>query len=469
MTNILKSGPSGEARDPRFRGRAFSRALLCLSLIFALTAALALPVFAETTYPKPTDYIADDAAILSESTVREIKEKNDTLISEVKAVIAVCTVKTTNGVDIGKYARSVYTEWQLPAGVLILIASDDNAFYLVQSSSIGDKITNEALEGIRDREIEEDFAAGNIDRAVRKAVSQLSILMLRELKTEEAETPAESAAASSSSGNAAQNNASTGTDENGKTSISRIVVTVLKVLLALVILFVVVFVILFVAAMFNDDAAAFMQRTFFRKNARQRLAAEDIYDDRLYNDGRQNPRQGQNRPRPTNQQNPYGQGQNRQPYQQQVPGRPVQQYPAGQQIRNQQYGQYGGQYGGQNGGQYGSQYGNQYNGQYSGQYPAQTAQQPRNPQAVQQQYRQYPQQAAQQQYPQQRQPQQYANQYGFPIQSQPAQRRTQSQQQARSSQPYSAESDPNLARQRQAQNGDPSATQTYTIPGRGGY
>ena len=59
--------------------------------------------------------------MLSESTVREIKEKNDALISDVEAVIAVCTVKSTNGVDIGKYARSVYTEWKRPAGVLILI------------------------------------------------------------------------------------------------------------------------------------------------------------------------------------------------------------------------------------------------------------------------------------------------------------------------------------------------------------
>ena len=163
------------------------RAVLSLILILAMAAAWAVPALADTVYPKATDRIADDAAILSESTVREIKEKNETLISEVEAAIAVCTVKTTNGVDIGKYARSIYTEWKLPAGVLILIASEDNAFYLVQSASISDKITNEDLEAIRDREIEEDFAAGNVDRAVRKAVSQLSILMLKELKPEEGE------------------------------------------------------------------------------------------------------------------------------------------------------------------------------------------------------------------------------------------------------------------------------------------
>ena len=114
MTNIFKTGlPARRAcgRTGQSFGKSFPRAVLCFALILALTAAWAVPVFAETVYPKPTDYIADDAAILSESTVREIKEKNDTLISEVKAVIAVCIVKTTSGVDIGKYAYICYCSY----------------------------------------------------------------------------------------------------------------------------------------------------------------------------------------------------------------------------------------------------------------------------------------------------------------------------------------------------------------------
>ena len=129
------------APSRRTDGRRAARTFAALALFFCFVVAAISPAGATSVYPAQTDYIADDAAVLSESTVREIKEKNEALISDVEAVIAVCTVKSTNGVDIGKYARSVYTEWKLPAGVLILIASEDNAFFLVQSASISDKIT----------------------------------------------------------------------------------------------------------------------------------------------------------------------------------------------------------------------------------------------------------------------------------------------------------------------------------------
>ncbi len=445
MINTHSKGLPGRTGSLRSRGGKLSLAVLSVLLILAMT----LPALAETVYPKPTNYIADDAAILSESTVREIKEKNDTLISEVKAVIAVCTVKTTDGVDIGKYARSVYTEWKLPVGVLILIASEDNAFYLVQSASIGDKITNEDLEGIRDREIEEDFAAGNVDRAVRKAVSQLSILMLKELKPEE-----EEAGTSASAGTEASADAQT-TPAEEKKSAGSIVVKILKALLIIVLVLAAAFVILFVFAMFNDDAAAFMQKTFFRKNSGSHGVSPSYYDDRLYDDPRrQTPR---NRPA----QNPNGQRQY-----------PVQS--GGQRPRNPQ--------------QVPAQYQNQYQ-----QYPNQQYQVQQAP--VQYQNQQFPAQYQQRQYPaqyQQRQyqnpqqyPAQYPNQQQFSYQNQaprqvPQQnasynarqtaRPRQNRPAPQSSQPYSAENDPNVIRQKQAQSqGDPSATQTYTIPGRGGY
>ncbi|MBR4894973.1 MAG: TPM domain-containing protein, partial [Clostridia bacterium] len=159
------------------------RVAACLTLL-ALLLALAVPVFAEIVYPTPTDYIADDAAVLSEQTVKQIKETNANLASEIKAVIAVCTVKSTNGIEIGKYARSLYSEWKLPTGILIVVASEDKSFFLVPSTGVSEVIDNAALEEVRDQYIEDDFAAGRIDTAVRKGVTQLSILMLREMKQE---------------------------------------------------------------------------------------------------------------------------------------------------------------------------------------------------------------------------------------------------------------------------------------------
>ncbi len=450
MTNIT---------TPRVKGgRRAARICLVLALCLCFFAAAVCPVSAASVYPAATDYIADDAAVLSESTVREIKEKNDALISDVEAVIAVCTVKSTNGVDIGKYARSVYTEWKLPAGVLILIASEDNAFFLVQSASISEKITNAALEEIRDRDIEEDFAAGQIDRAVRKAVSQLSILMLRELKTDgNAAAPN-----AGNTGTAAAQRPGTGDGENqsgesGGKSILGLIWKTIKIILIVALVLVLLFVLLFVAALFNDDAAAFMQKTFFRKNSGSHGVSPTYYDDRLYND----PRQRASRNRPA--QNPNGQRQY-----------PVQS--GGQRPRNPQ--------------QVPAQYQNQYRNQ---QYPNQQFQVQQAP--AQYQNQQFPAQYQQRQYPAQYQQRQYQNQQQYPAQY-PNQQQFSYQNQAprqvpqqnasynarqtarprqnrpapQSSQPYSAENDPNVIRQKQAQSqGDPSATQTYTIPGRGGY
>ena len=453
MTNIHSAVTPAARRSARADRRMLTRAVVSFLLILSMAAAWAIPALAETVYPKATDRIADDAAILSESTVREIKEKNETLISEVQACIAVCTVKTTNGVDIGKYARSVYTEWKLPTGVLLLIASEDNAFYLVQSASISDKITNEDLEGIRDREIEEDFAAGNVDRAVRKAVSQLSILMLKELKAD-----AEENAAGTEAEAAADANKDTSAESGSKTSAGSVIVKILKALLVVVLVIAAAFILLFIAALFNDNVADFM-RTYIFRRGKQDSSASSYYDDRLYNDPRN---RGQNRTRPQGQNAPR-QGQYPVQYTGQVPNQQqYPQYPNRQYVRNpgqQQYPQYPNQ-----------QYVHNPGQQQYPQYPNQ----------------QYVQNPGQQQYPQQYPNQQYAQNQGqqyrqVPNQQQPytAQYPGQQRQAApgaarrqaapAQSQPYSAETDPNLIARRQAQGGDPTATQTYSIPGRGGY
>ena len=284
------------------------RSVTCLLLLFALVFTLALPVFAEIVYPTPTDYIADDAAVLSEQTVKQIKEKNADLASEIKAVIAVCTVKSTNGIEIGKYARSLYSEWKLPTGILLVVASEDKSFFLVPSTGVSEVIDNAALEEVRDQYIEEDFAAGRIDTAVRKGVTQLSILMLREMKQETA--PAQSVSAP------AQTPAATTevrTEDKGA-SVGSIIVGVLKAILIIALVLLVLFVLLFIVALFNDDVAAIMQKYVFRRG-RQTQNNANYYDDRLY--GRQDDyRQQQRNPRPNNynQGSGYGQGYGNQGY-----------------------------------------------------------------------------------------------------------------------------------------------------------
>jgi len=304
------------------------RRIAAFILLFAVMSALALPVFAEIEYPTPTDYIADDAAVLSEQTVKQIKEKNADLASEIKAVIAVCTVKSTNGIEIGKYARSLYSEWKLPTGILIVVASEDKSFFLVPSTGVSEVIDNTALEEVRDQYIEDDFAAGRIDTAIRKAVTQLSILMLREMKQETA--PAQSGDAPAQTPAATDAANARGDAEEKGTSLGGIIVGILKTILIIALILLALFVILFIAALFNDDVAAIMQKYIFRRG-RTAQNNNAYYDDRLYGQQSQN-RSSQNRRPNYNGQSYSGQGYNAQ--QNRAP-RPVRYDANGNPIRTQ--------------------------------------------------------------------------------------------------------------------------------------
>lgn len=267
----------------------FSRILAVVLAVITL-CALSLPALA--AYPKADGYVADEAGVLSESTVRQIKKTNETLKKDVGITIAVCTVKTTDGTPIADYARGLYTEWKLGEGVLLLIASDDKNYYLVQSTGLEAHLTNAELEAIRDGYLEDDFAAGNIDSGVLKAFSKLNAELEDGVKFPVVEdVPVDD--------NGEER------EENKGTSLGSAIVTILKVILYIALFALALFVILFVVAMFNDDVAALLQRYVFRKG-KTNPAQHNYYDDRLYGNGNRRPTQQQPQQRPQGQR-PQGQ------------------------------------------------------------------------------------------------------------------------------------------------------------------
>lgn len=256
----------------------------------------AVQVFAATSYPKPDNNVADDAGVLSESTIRSIQKTNESLAVDVGATIAVCTVSTTGNEDIATYARNVFKEWNLGEGVLLLIASDDENYYFVQSVGVDDVLTNEVLEQIRDDYLEEDFAAGNIDRGVSKCVTKLTSALNAGLASSSNDT---------SGSDASGEKAADSENKEKGTTIGGVIVGFFKFILYVVLIAIVLFVALFIWAMFNDDVAALMQRYIFRRGStsQYRMPAE-YYDDRLY--GKRQPqgntqrnRAPQNRPQST--------------------------------------------------------------------------------------------------------------------------------------------------------------------------
>ena len=250
--------------------------ILAVVLTVITLCSLALPSFA--AYPKADGYVADEAGVLSESTIRQIKKTNDTLKKEAGITIAVCTVKTTDGVAIAEYARGLYTEWKMGEGVLLLIASEDKNYYLVQSTGVEAHLTSADLEVIRDGYLEEDFAAGNIDSGVLKAFSKL---------TSELEDGVNFPAVDD-----VTPDSETEREENKGTGIGSAIVTILKIILYISLFALAAFVILFVVAMFNDDVAALLQRYVFRKG-KTNPVRDTYYDERLYGNNGRRPQQNQ--------------------------------------------------------------------------------------------------------------------------------------------------------------------------------
>ena len=242
------------------------KTVLCAVITAVLVFSLAIPALAD--YPKAENYVADDAGVLAENTVRALKKSNETMKNDYGVVVAVCTVKSTGDTPIGEYARAVFTEWKMGEGVLLLIVSEDQDYYIVQSTGLRDIITNEQLILVRNDYLEPDFATGNIDRGVQKSATKLTSIIERGLQKkaqDDAENP----------------------DANAEgTALGDIIVIALEVFLYISLGIVAIGALLFVLGIFFDPVADFTSRyifgPLFNRKKKQRYVPEDYYDERLY-------------------------------------------------------------------------------------------------------------------------------------------------------------------------------------------
>lgn len=234
------------------------KALIAITLI----TILALPVFA--SFPAHTNYVADEAGVLAENTVRSLRKGNENLYGDYKIVVAVCTVKNTGETPISEYARDLFSDWKMGEGVLLLIVSETNDYYFIQSQGIEHVLSNNHLTLVRDNYLEPSFSEGNIDKGVNMAVSKLSDLIKEGVQKAPSDEDKDA-------------------DENSDgTTAGAVIVTVLKVLLYTALILIVIFVILFVVALFNDDVAEIMRKYIFQREKKNYNIANTYYDERLY-------------------------------------------------------------------------------------------------------------------------------------------------------------------------------------------
>lgn len=264
------------------KNRTFAKTSLAALVMLLIVTLTVLPVLAAAAIPKHETYIADDAQLLSEATVRNIAKNNEELLKSNGTVIGVCTIKSTGDEAIADYARRVYTDWKMGEGVLIVVASEDENYYLLQSTGIEDTVTNASLETLRDEYMENDFAASNIDRAVYSVATKLMTTL----------SAIETALSPEDSDETDENTANDGeTDEEKGTTVGGFIVGLLKFILIAALILIAAFVIFFIIAMFNDDAAELMQKYVFQRG-KSAPSNADFYDERLYGTNRQIQQQG---------------------------------------------------------------------------------------------------------------------------------------------------------------------------------
>jgi uncharacterized protein len=111
--------------------------LIALRLLVAvLVAAPAAHLAAQQvqSLPKPTDYVSDNAGVLSPGAIARIDNLCSQLDhSKANAQVAVVTVHNLNGDDAADYANQLEDKWKIgrkgsDKGVLILLAVDDHKY-----------------------------------------------------------------------------------------------------------------------------------------------------------------------------------------------------------------------------------------------------------------------------------------------------------------------------------------------------
>ena len=162
------------------------RSVAVMVMIAAIVTGI---VFGQLRKPDPADqastavvgtytYVYDHAHVLTDETMAYLDAMNTSLFAQTGAQIMVVTVDSTNGEDIIDYATDLGNTYGVGSrernnGLVIVLALEDvaqNGLVGDYGISRGDGLYDygQELSGILYASMEEDFAAGDYDAAVRK-------------------------------------------------------------------------------------------------------------------------------------------------------------------------------------------------------------------------------------------------------------------------------------------------------------
>lgn len=159
--------------------KSIAARLVCLLLILCALAGcgggggeLHLPERPEN------GYVLDVAGVLERETVERILNENETLRAATGASITVVTVDVLGGKEVSEYANRLYEAWGLgdterQNGILVLLAVEDQTYWLIQGAGLRDDLTDDALRDYAWNYLERDFSEGSCDAGARKLCDAL--------------------------------------------------------------------------------------------------------------------------------------------------------------------------------------------------------------------------------------------------------------------------------------------------------
>ncbi len=123
-------------------------------------------------------YVLDVAGVLDSGTVERILKENETLRAATGASITLVTVDVLGGKEVDQYANRLYEAWgvgdtEKKNGLLILLAVEDQSYWLIQGAGLRDDLTDDALRDYAWNYLERDFSEGNYDAGARKLCDAL--------------------------------------------------------------------------------------------------------------------------------------------------------------------------------------------------------------------------------------------------------------------------------------------------------
>ncbi|HEY1900898.1 MAG TPA: TPM domain-containing protein [Terracidiphilus sp.] len=168
------------------------RLLVAVSVVFSAATLTAQRV---DDLPKPTDYVSDDAHVLSPETLARLDRICGELDhSKANAQIAVVTVQTLDGEDAADYSDELETKWKMgrkgsDRGVLILLAVGDHKRRIEVGYGLEGILPDGKLGDIG-REMVPELRANDFDGAVTLAVGQIAQIIATDAQVTLDDAPA---------------------------------------------------------------------------------------------------------------------------------------------------------------------------------------------------------------------------------------------------------------------------------------